>query len=82
MIFLQTSKVLGALFIEEGRTMVAAGLILILLSLIYLGYMLNRFKKSGFKSLTGAQKLDFLGNILIVLFFSFLGTMFIINNLS
>lgn len=62
--------------------MIVAGLTLIILSLVYFGYMLNRFKKSGFKSLSNAQKFDFLGNILIVVFFSFLGTMFIVNNLS
>jgi hypothetical protein len=61
--------------------MIIAGFILILLSLIYCGYMFNRFKKSGFITLTTPQKFDFFGNILIVLFFSFLGTMFIVNNL-
>jgi len=61
--------------------MIIAGFILILLSIIYCAYMFNRFKKGGFISLTTPQKFDFLGNILIVLFFSFLGTMFIVNNL-
>ncbi len=62
--------------------MIAAGLILIVLSLVYFGYMLNRFKKTGFMSLTTPQKFDFFGNILIVLFFTFLGTMFILNNIG
>lgn len=61
--------------------MIIAGLILITLSLVYLFYMINRFKKTGYKSLNNPQKFDLLGNILIVAFFSFLGTMFIINNL-
>lgn len=62
--------------------MIIAGLILIVLSLVYCGYMLNRFKKTGFITLTTPQKFDFLGNVLIVVFFSFLGTMFIVNNLK
>jgi hypothetical protein len=62
--------------------MIIAGLLLIVLSLVYFGYMLSRFKKTGFTSLTTPQKFDFFGNILIVLFFTFLGTMFIINNLG
>lgn len=36
----------------------------------------NFFSNSAFY-----QKADFVGNILIILFFGFLGTMFIINNL-
>lgn len=62
--------------------MIIAGFVLIILSLVYCGYMLNRFKKTGFMSLTTPQKFDFLGNILIVLFFTFLGTMFIVNNIG
>ena len=61
--------------------MIAAGSILILLSLVYCAYIFKRFKQTGFKSLNQMQKFDFLGNILIVVFFSFLGIMFIINNM-
>lgn len=61
--------------------MVIAGSILIILSIVYMVFMINRFKITGFLALSKFQKVDLFGNILIIMFFSFLGAMFIINNL-
>ncbi len=62
--------------------MIIAGLVLITLSLIYGAYIYKKFRRNELKFLSKTQYIDTLGNILIIVFFSFLGVMFIYNNLK
>jgi len=61
--------------------MIIAGLIISMLASFYFYVVLKRFKQKPFKDLLFAQRLDFFGNILIIVFFEYLGIMFIINNI-
>lgn len=69
--------------------MIIAGLIILILSNSYLFYIITRLKKNRVTSESGADGklpgvviVDFVGNLLMIGFFDFLGIMFIVNNIN
>lgn len=69
--------------------MIIAGLIILILSNSYLFYIITRLKKNRVTSesgtdgkLPGMVIVDFVGNVLMIGFFDFLGIMFIVNNIN
>ena len=69
--------------------MIIAGLIILILSNSYLFYIITRLKKNRVTSesgidgkLPGVVIVDFVGNLLMIGFFDFLGIMFIVNNIN